>query len=393
MDLKELRKIYFECLCWQPDLMIDFLETKRKSMNYSLELFYKPLLQFHHDNLRNQKKINNEKPPFIDESGVLHSSVRLYSYNGFSQNSEVVDFRKIILEFLEASKNQIDRLPNINPVTMNNDINSIKHQFDSSLNHLNCFIPLINTMFVESTENKNFNLFEEAVKSFNFTVLSFQLYQSIENTISNAKLFLNENELQRFYLFAKGAIKIKREHLNSIIKSFDNELTETENFELEKIFHSNCNVGINNFPDIKLTGNTNFSVELIKAIQIYFENFENEIDKIRTYFTPSSEPISDPPQPENPFPKIFTDEGYRLFVKLQTSFISDDKRNVKVNYSYLYHYLNDDLHTHLLCTQDEYIGFINENYHVSLSKIQPKTTKYDDKVKKKLDGIRKNLSI
>lgn len=135
--------------------------------------------------------------------------------------------------------------------------------------------------------------------------------------------------------------------------------------------------------DITVKKSQKRKIEFLEARKKQLENNSN----------PQTEPISDPPQPENPFPKIFTVEGYRLFVKLQTSFISDDKRNVKVNYSYLYHYLNDDLHTNLLCTQDEYIGFINDNYHVSLSKIQPQTTKYDDKVKKKLDGIRKNLSI
>jgi len=305
------------------------------------------------------------------------------------QCTAILDSLKFELDFNKKSNQSL----NINPVTMNNDLNSIKHQFDGNINHLNSFFPLINTMFVKSIENKNFELFEGAVKSFNFILLSLQSYQSIEKTISNAKLFLNENELQRFYLFAKDAIKIKREHLNSIIKSFDNELTGTENFELEKIFHSNCNIGIINFPDISLTGNPNFAIELIKAIEIYFENFENEIDKIRTHFAPSSEPISDTPQPENPFPKIFTDEGYHLFFKLQTSFIGDDTRKTKANYSYLYHYLNDDFHKYLLCTQDEYISFIKENYQVSLSKIQPKANKYDDTVKKKLDGFRKNLSI
>lgn len=102
MDLKELRKIYFECLCWQPDLMIDFLETKRKSMNYSLDLFYKPLLQFHHDNLRNNEKLAKEKNTFIDENGVLHSSTGVIYYNGFYQNIEILkDLKKIISDFLE----------------------------------------------------------------------------------------------------------------------------------------------------------------------------------------------------------------------------------------------------------------------------------------------------
>lgn len=102
MDLQEIRKIYFECLCWQPNLMIDFLETKRKSMNYSLDLFYKPLLQFHHDDLRNNEKLAKEKNTFIDENGVLHSSTRVIYYNGFYQNIEILkDFKKIISDFLE----------------------------------------------------------------------------------------------------------------------------------------------------------------------------------------------------------------------------------------------------------------------------------------------------
>jgi len=103
MDLQKIREIYLECLCWEPNLMINFLEKKRESMNYSLELFYKPLLQFHHDNLRSIEKLAQENSNFIDENGVLQSSTSLCYYKGFYQNTEIrQDFRKIILDFLEA---------------------------------------------------------------------------------------------------------------------------------------------------------------------------------------------------------------------------------------------------------------------------------------------------
>ncbi len=80
---------------------------------------------------------------------------------------------------------------------------------------------------------------------------------------------------------------------------------------------------------------------------------------------------------ENLFPEIFKEKGYDLFCFLNEKYTKDDNSR-KAKYSNLFWFLEyEDL---LNCTQLEYIKFISSEYNETMSKIQPKTTKYYDTI-------------
>ena len=77
----------------------------------------------------------------------------------------------------------------------------------------------------------------------------------------------------------------------------------------------------------------------------------------------------------NDFPEIFKDTGYQVFIQLNEKYQKNNK-SLRTKFSNLFHFLE---YSELLrCTQKEYIEFIKQNFNVTLSKILPKTAKYED---------------
>lgn len=171
---------------------------------------------------------------------------------------------------------------------MKNKLRVIKHNFDIAINHLDLFYPFINIMYINSLENQNGSLFEEYIKEF---VRHFNYYSmgkvSIDKTISDAKLFLKSEELERFYLYAKDSYKIKYEHLELLIKSVINR-KPLENNQLRNIFFQNMTIGFYCFPQIYNDENNVFSLEIIEGIKTYFKDFESKIDEITILMNASS---------------------------------------------------------------------------------------------------------
>lgn len=172
---------------------------------------------------------------------------------------------------------------------MNKELKSIKHQLDITIGELDIFYPLINSMFIKSIENINFELFKDGVIKFN-NAYSLRLFSdvSIKKVISDAKLFLNSQELERFYLFAKDEVLIRQNHLTQMT-SIQRKLTEHEEIELERIFNENCNIGLFGFPTKGIIPNINFSKQLITGIETHFKYFENKIDELNIF--KSEQPI------------------------------------------------------------------------------------------------------
>jgi len=91
---------------------------------------------------------------------------------------------------------------------------------------------------------------------------------------------------------------------------------------------------------------------------------------------------------ENDFIGIFKDNGYSVFRLLNEKYQSNNKK-LRAKYSYLYHYLKyEDL---IRCNQLEYIDFIKTQFGVEMSKILPKTLKYEDDIQYLLAAYHKKL--
>lgn len=165
---------------------------------------------------------------------------------------------------------------------MNNNLHSIKYAFDIALSHLDLFYPLINTMYVRSLENMQGELFEESIKEFNTDYKYYNIGNvSIKKTISDAKLYLDQETLERFYLFAKNAYKIKYEHLCLLIKSTKNREPLEKN-KLKMIFSQNLSIGLYCFSNLYGINQSNFCLDLIDGVKTYFKDFESKIDEIKT---------------------------------------------------------------------------------------------------------------
>jgi len=164
---------------------------------------------------------------------------------------------------------------------MNSELRSIKHSFDIAIAHLDYFYPLITSISINPIGNINYSLFTESTKQLND---NFRFYLignvSINKTISDAKLYLDETELKRFYVFAKDAISIKQNHLDLLPQNNVKEVNAEINIKLENIFFENCRVWLIMFPTRGIGSNSFFLTDLISGIKEYFNGFERSIDEV-----------------------------------------------------------------------------------------------------------------
>lgn len=94
-------------------------------------------------------------------------------------------------------------------------------------------------------------------------------------------------------------------------------------------------------------------------------------------------------QNDNSFPEIFKDGIEEIFYYLEEKYTRDNK-SPKAKYSNLYHFL--DCRELLVCTQLEYIKFVKGKRGCELSKIQPQSFKYKDKVFGSLERYFKEIT-
>ncbi len=178
--------------------------------------------------------------------------------------------------------------------------------------------------------------------------------------------------LAGFITSADSDKKLELLPYNDFLKKY-NQLTERGQiaflFELKKII-SNGAISktylLKEWKDINLKSLVNSQLDSINRIN----DLETEMqidEKSETKKTIS----------ENYFPEIFKNDGCQVFWLLNEKYQNSNKK-LKAKYSNLYHYLKyEDL---LRCTQLEYIEFIKEQFGVEMSKILPKTLKYEDDI-------------
>lgn len=162
------------------------------------------------------------------------------------------------------------------------NLESIKHQFDIAITHLNLFFPLISLTNKKSMENKDFGLLKEAIQTFNLNYAYYTIGNvTIDKIVSDSKLFLQLHQRRKFYRFAHDEIMIRKNQLDTIISQM-NSLSSEEITRIESIFSEHFNPAISGFPRMgSIEQNTNFVNELVSGTRSYFNNFISQIDRIK----------------------------------------------------------------------------------------------------------------
>jgi len=275
-----------------------FIEAK-KTENYTFEncklitdywnLTAQLCLDFDKAEFLNQNALeNNDCYNDLNEIGKLNWD-RIEDFTCFTTPDEIEEHEHkftisdVIKNKTNKSQSQISQ---VEPFKA--DIYSIKHQFDIVISSLELFYPLINTMWIKCIENEGYEMFKDSVKSFNE---GFKFHTiggaSLNKMVTDAKLYLDNETLHKFYQFGKSEIAIRKSHLKDIISTF-NAVSEKDSFLLEQLFFENCNVFLFGFPQVSIAKNKYFPADLIKGIELYFENFEKEFDSVAFSFNPVS---------------------------------------------------------------------------------------------------------
>lgn len=161
------------------------------------------------------------------------------------------------------------------------NLESIKHQFDIAINHLDLFFPLISSTNKNFMENVSFSMLRDAVQTFNLNYSYYIMGNArLEKVVSDSKLFLTQQQRKKFYQFAHDEVIIRKNHLQEIISQLP-QLSPDDVIEIERIFTENFNIGIKGFPTFGIGHNSNFITDLVKATESYFEEFEQLIEQIR----------------------------------------------------------------------------------------------------------------
>lgn len=246
------------------------------------------------------------------------------------------------------------------------------YPFDSAAIEINFLDKKIQKRLTYS-KNKKLNFLESELKRIEKQPEFYSDY--FENILppNYIRDIKNRNEILAGFITSAGSDK-KLELLpyNDFLKKY-NQLTERGQIaflsELKRII-SNGAISkaylLKEWKDINLKSFVNSQLDSISRIN----DLEVEIqidEKSETKKTIS----------ENDFPEIFKNDGCQVFWLLNEKYQNSNKK-LKAKYSNLYHYLKyEDL---LRCTQLEYIEFIKEQFGVEMSKILPKTLKYEDDI-------------
>lgn len=181
---------------------------------------------------------------------------------------------------LKKSEIFINSISSYNP-----DLMGLKHQFDIAIRKLHLHFPLIIKMFApKMMENKNYELFIESIKTFNDQYSLYLLSNtSIEKVLTDAKLFLNNDLLERFYHFCKNEILILQDTLQLIKKKNFHYINNNEKEIIQDIFFENFNFGLSDYPRINIAHNINFPEDLFDGIKGNFDYFEKKIDELDSF--------------------------------------------------------------------------------------------------------------
>jgi hypothetical protein len=215
-----------------------------------------------------------------------------------------------------------------------------------------------------------------------FELTQLEIYNYLEKTTSNfdpikVKLILNEFEV---YYTMDLSERINQESLNIYTK----EGWEIPQIELKPLILKDGSRTIDHLTDYKTMRrkthlfaywNIDFAIGVLK-------------DKLKDNDTTKESLKPSSPVVTNLHPQIFNDGGYDLFSYLVQNYISDGK-TPKAKFSYLFQYLKHE--QLIVCTQLQYISFIEKEYKVKLSKILHSDYKFSDQIQPILGRLRSNF--
>lgn len=214
-----------------------------------------------------------------------------------------------------------------------------------------------------------------------FELTSIEIYNYLEKITSNfnlikLKLILQEIEMYNCMVFNE---RINEESTNIYAKNgWEIPTIEFKSF-------SRNDLPIVKMPDYKtMTRKTHFCAgwNIDHAISLLKDKLNEDNDTTNESLKPSSPVVT------NLHPQIFNDGGYDLFSYLVENYITDGK-TLKAKFSYLFLYLKHE--QLIVCTQLQYISFIEKEYKVKLSKILRSDFKFSDQIKPILGRLRSNF--
>ncbi len=215
-----------------------------------------------------------------------------------------------------------------------------------------------------------------------FELTHLDIYNYLEKATSNfdpikVKLILNEFEV---YYSMDLNERIDQESLNIYTK----EGWEIPQIEIKPLILIDRSLTVDHLPDYKTMRrkthlfaywNIDFAIGVLK-------------DKLKDKAATNKSLNPSSPVVTNLHPQIFNDGGYDLFSYLVDNYISDGK-TLKAKFSYLFQYLKHE--QLIVCTQLQYISFIEKEYKVKLSKILRSDFKFSDQIKPILGRLRSNF--
>jgi len=214
-----------------------------------------------------------------------------------------------------------------------------------------------------------------------FELTSIEVYNYLEKMTSNfnpikMKLILQEMEMYNCMVFKD---RIREESLNIYMK---NEW-KIPTIEFNPLFPKGA-------PCVKMP---DYETMLRKTHFCAGWHIDHAISLLKDKLNEDNDTVKESSKPDSAFSsnlhhQIFNDGGYDLFLYLVQNYTRDDKAP-KAKFSYLFHYLKYE--QFVLCSQLQYISFIEKECKVKLSKIQNCNLKYSDQIQPILGRLRSNF--
>lgn len=222
---------------------------------------------------------------------------------------------------------------------------------------------------------------EEYTTPFELTHLDIYNYlEKITSSFDPIKMKLILTEFDIYYTMDLGE-RIDQESLNI----YTHEGWEIPQIKFKPLILKDGSHTVDHLPDYETMRrkthkfsfwNIDFAIGVLK----------DKLNKKNDLPTESLKSVTD--QISNLHHQIFNNGGYDLFLYLVQNYTRDDK-TPKAKFSNLFHYLKHE--QLILCSQLQYISFIEEEYKIKLSKIMPSNYKYSEQIQPILGRLRSNF--
>src|SRR5665648_200202 len=216
-----------------------------------------------------------------------------------------------------------------------------------------------------------------------FELTQLEIYNYLEKITSKfdpikVKLILNEFEV---YYTMDLSERVNQESLNI----YTYEDWEIPQIEFKPLILIDGSLTVDHLPDYETMRRKTHLFEYWNidfAIGVLKDKLKDDDDLTKESLRTVSPFVS------NLHHQIFNNGGYDLFLYLVQNYTRDDK-TPKAKFSNLFHYLKHE--QLILCTQLQYISFIEEELKVKLSKILPSNYKYSEQIQPILGRLRSDF--